>query len=724
MTLGADELGARLAAATAAALRPPERVPIDVWAERERRIATDGSGSAARTPLDLDRTPHWREVLRATGDPAVREIVVPKSTQTGFTEAVLHTVALHAVAADPRTVMFLLPDQKTARDFNASKLTPAVHGCAAAARRVASGDKRKNATSDRWRFTGCHLLIKYAGGGAELRMETVHTALCDEVDAYPVDSGVDPLESVRSRQEAVPDALTLIGSSPKRGGRVLDLYARADVRHAYHTPCPWCGQYFELFDFALVRWFGGLDAPPERAAADTHVLCPNPKCEAKIREPAQGWMMLQGVWVTQGEHVESDGRVAETYDHQLCAPAHGAPLCSRYPADFFRAPEQAARPHDRDAALDPAEAERVRSTLGVTVAGLRAAGRSHGFRSNRLQSRLTREPWSGLVTDFVKAGGALPATWWGERLTTFPARALREAKHEQVRTLCVAGRGTGVVPAWAAAVVTGVDIQKDCVKAMTWAYAPRLARVAVVETAVVPRHENGALLEGHLLAYLAGLRPRIEGTDRAAVPLFAIDSGHYTLDAYGLVDRLRERLAPDVPHRDHAGVWPVKGWTKHGFDKAYWLGSRREARMPGSGARIEGVDINDLLHVNTGMLKDELVARLNPETPGGAALSPVELPDAATWFDGFDPGSPPVSVADDVVAELVNEHRVRAGVGSGLAGKLGRGAERDEWVKIREGKPNDFLDTSVYARALAGLYRVDELAPDGSPGPAAADAEG
>ena len=717
MMIAAGELAERLHTVTCGVVRPPDRLPIDRWAEAHRRIATDGSGSKAQTPLSFDETPQFREILRAAADPVVREIVVPKSTQTGFTEAVLHTIALHTVVERPRTLMFLQPSQDIARDFNKSKLGPAIDGCDAAVRKIAPGDKRSVATSDRRQFVDCHMLIKYAGGGSQLRMETVHTAMLDEVDAYPVDAGTDPIESVRSRQGAIDNALTLMGSSPVFGGRILDAYQACDVRHIYQTPCPKCGQFFELFDFDLVRWVGGFDVDPAEAVATTHVRCPScstDKKQTRIRESAKRWMMLNGVWTTQSEHVESDGSITETYDRDMHRPFDGAPVCSHYPADFFRERGQAARPADRDAEMSERDADAVCERLGVRVVGVRTAGRSHGFIYNSLQSILYKEGWSGLVKQYVKARGRLPNTWHGERLTRFPPRSLRSAKQEDVRMLCVPGRETGVVPAWAVYVGTGVDIQIDCVKVITWAYGPRLSQSAVIETAVIPRHEDGNLLEPEIIAYLSGLRPRIEDTEDTAVPVFAIDTGHFTLDAYGLVDRLRRAIGPSVPHRDNAGVWPVKGENRQHDSKVYRIGSRREARMPGTGKRITGIEISDLVLVNTGMLKDEILGRMNPEKPGEYALDPVELPDSGLWLDAFDPENGPG--ADDVIAELVNEKKIRAGAGTGLPGKLGRGVERDEWVKVNRDKPNDFFDGSVYPRAIASMYGIDHMEPDDTSG--------
>src|SRR5688572_2154094 len=79
-------------------LRPPPKLKVSEWADRERRLSPESS--AERGQWRTDRAPYQRGIMDAVTDPAIREVWVMKSAQIGWTEICLNVLG-YFVDQDP-----------------------------------------------------------------------------------------------------------------------------------------------------------------------------------------------------------------------------------------------------------------------------------------------------------------------------------------------------------------------------------------------------------------------------------------------------------------------------------------------------------------------------------------------------------------------------------------------------------------------------------------------
>lgn len=692
------DLPALLQQRTAEAFTPRETTPVDLWCDEHRTLPSSGVGANLGGTWNTDNTPYMREILRATTTPGVREVWVQKSSQVGLTE-LLFNIALYFVAVLGRSLLVVYPTKEKGVKVNERRLVPAIRGCAATARLLRQGG-RKAATAAAVKLGPLLIWFAYTKSADSLKGDPVGPVLLDEVDKFDF-SGENPLTNVESRQTTFDDAVTVGVSTPidDQTG-ITEKFDTADVRHRYLTPCSKCGQFFELFDFGVIRWVGGFTRTPEQAAASAHIRCPH--CEGRVNLDDHRWMVQHGIWVTQDESVESDGAIVGTLDPLRRCLTGDAEMLSRIGSDAFRA--------DADGGHGEQSAR-----YGVRIVGERATGRSWAYRINENASLISAGGIPDVVYQFVKAKGHPDPTWWQERQGRSPSTKGEKIEISNLRHLCVpfdrGGHVHGTCPPWTAALFGAADIQKDCVKVKVRAVGAEGKRWATVYTAVIPRVEALKLVD--VKAKLADIGDfPVQGARRRLTPCFAVDSGHWTHDVYRVVYELQQE------HGEERFIL-VKGiGNGEGNAKPYTRSSIREIETP-SGEKLQIGFNMELLLVNGHYYKDLLSHRLAPlseeaiETLRATSASdadfermldevaPEQLPDASGW-----------PLCDQVLEELTAEEKVLIGQGSGRSGKDGLGRLRRVWRK-RIGNPaNDFLDCAVYSTAMGDRANVRGWTPD------------
>lgn len=694
------DLPAMMAAVTREVFTPRARPPVDLWCDEHRTIATS-KGSAATRRWSTDEVPYLREPLRRYTDPEVRETTLQKSTQVGATEALFCVVAYEA-AVNQRSLLYVYPTEKKGREVNKDRLVPALKGCEPLARAISRLGKRA-VVDHKIRLGTSMVQFGYTQSRDSLRGDPFPGVLNDELDTFDF-TGEDPIENGRSRQTTFDDAFTWHVSTPMSDSSgITDLYERSQVRWTYRTPCPRCGGYFELWDWGLVEWLGGMDADPLVAAANCWLRCPC--CDERIGLDAHRWMVQHGIWITQGESIESDGTVIESLDDhgQL---AEGWPMGSRLTGDAFRA--------DEDGAYGE-HAER----FGVRIVGQRDRGPKHGYRVCILQSLVAAEGIRGVVREFLEHDGRPGPTWWRDRLGRSPSTRGERVEITDLELLChdpdEGGYHFGECPEWTVGVYGGVDVQKRCYKLLLKAYGPEGRRRAMVWAAELPRDET--LRMEDLKRYLLDIAPLpVKNHTRRMVPHWLIDSGYETLDVYHAVHDLQRQTSRDR-------YIACKGMsTPETKDHFYTTRRLREMTTP-DGKRVMLPFNIELVMVNGHMYRDQRAPRLVPMDPatlerlaaqfpataeGRAELAalleriePVRFPGIGSWRE----------LAPRVFAEIAEDEKVLIGRGSGRSGPDGTGRPRQVWRKRVAHRPNDWGDCDVYADACAerhGIVRFTE----------------
>ena len=693
---------------------PRERLFVDQWCDKHRQLPAKGTSSAVTGQWDTARVPYFYGVFRAHTNPEMREGAIQKSTQIGATECFIGISLFDS--AHSKTQMIVYPDNDSGDDLSTRRMEPAIRACPKVERRLRS---IRPIVVDEVRFRDGALT--FFSSAESLRSNPVGNILADEIDAWR-NTKEDGLTNCRSRMRTFDDG-TLWKASTSLGNEtgIIKEYDDADVQHTYQLPCPECGQFFELFDFEMLDWHGGLDTAPEIARRNCGVKCPH--CKAKIREENKKWMVQHGLWLTQHETVESDGSITATLNTDTRRLKDGCRMIAPLTADFFRTESEQPDPLLRDQGMDPAEAQELRDDLGIEIIGPRSHGARWGFRLNTLVSLIAAGGWSELVYEFVQAKGKLKLTWWRDNFGYSPTKAIKQIDAHKLSLLCDprsnGGHDHGQCPSWAAGCFGGIDIQKTCIKAAVWAFSPMMRRSALVLTKRIDRDESLKLSEPGIISWLkdimleSGLPVQtpsphaVDGFERRRVfPMMFMDTGYCASDAYKLIRVLQKTGAPILACKgesnDQKAIKPffVRDVQHH-----------KNLR----GEPVSDIDPTQLVMVNGPYLKEMLADRLRPEKESiikgivdhhGEEFDrdhPAELPGIDTWLD--DDG---LSMYEEVLKELTAEHLTMFGKGSGKPGDKGKGKLRQVWDLISAYRKNDYWDCSVYAWCAALFAMMDQ----------------
>jgi phage terminase large subunit GpA-like protein len=610
----------------------------------------------------------------------------------------------------------------------------------------------------------------YTQSRDSMRGDPFPEVLNDELDTFDF-SGEDPIENGRSRQTTFEDAHSWHISTPMSDSSgITELYNRSQVRWTYQTPCPECGDFFELWDWGIVEWLGGMDADPLVAAANCWLKCPC--CDQRIGLGSHRWMIQHGIWITQGESIESDGTVLRSLNaHGELAQGWG--MMSRLTSDAFRKDEDAGVP-----CFDPLQADKAGTgddgssedllcpsgqsrapgegedqdplrlgdsapppsgrgrheegdlyagysdharRYGVRIVGDRDRGPKHGYRVCTMQSLVSAEGIPGLVKDFLEHEGRPNATWWRDRLGRSPSTKGDRVEITDLELLAtpVEQRGHlfGQCPEDTVAVFGGIDVQKRCIKLLANAYGPQGNRKAMVWAAEIPRDEALRFEDVRRALFDLPVFP-VRDAKRKLTARWFIDSGYETRDVYQLVHDL-ERIVG-------RGLFTACKGMSNPESKTEMYSPRRLREMTTpDGQRVLLPYEIELVQVNGHAYRDRRAPRLVPFDEDTLDRLRASFDDGEQGEKEFRamlernrptafPALPswPEGLARRVFAEIAEDEKVRIGQGSGRPGADGRGRPREVWRKRVLHRPNDWGDCDIYADACADRHGIMEWTPE------------
>ncbi len=277
---------AEAASAWFSALRPPPRLSLSDWAERNARLYS----GAVFKPY-----PYQRAILDAMNDPKVDRISVMKSARVGYSQMLSAAIAYH-IALRPSQIMVVQPTTEDAEDYSKDTLEPMNDWPILAGLLADIGAKKAANTIKRKSFPGGSLKVAGANSPRAFRRIDLDLILFDEIDGYPNSAGEDgdqiALGMKRTVQSLHP--LAVMGSTPLVAGQSkIEAAFLAGTGERFHVPCPHCGTYQAL------RWGDGTgaglrwdDDDPDGA----YYVC-NSGCI--IDESSKTGMLSAGKWVAE-----------------------------------------------------------------------------------------------------------------------------------------------------------------------------------------------------------------------------------------------------------------------------------------------------------------------------------------------------------------------------------------------------------------------------------------
>jgi phage terminase large subunit GpA-like protein len=227
--------------------------------------------------------------MDAVADPLIREIVVMKSAQVGWTEILLNVVGFY-VDLDPSPILMVQPTVEMGESFSKDRLSPMVRDTPAMSGKIADARSRDSGNTVLHKiFPGGHITIAGANSAAGLASRPIRVALFDEVDRFPASAGTegDPIALGKKRTTTFWNRKILMGSTPtiKGESRIEAAFEQGDQRY-YLVPCPHCDEFQRLL-WAQVRWD---DGHPETA----HYVCQH--CGVMLTDADKAQMLKAGDW--------------------------------------------------------------------------------------------------------------------------------------------------------------------------------------------------------------------------------------------------------------------------------------------------------------------------------------------------------------------------------------------------------------------------------------------
>lgn len=293
-------------AGTSAALRPPPRLSLSDWADKNYVLPAGDASPGQWTTL-----PYQRGIMDALTDPAVDRVSLMKGARVGYTQMINALIAYHVVQ-DPCPIMVVQPTVEDAEGYSKEMIAAMLRDVPALAGLV-SDQNVKNAeqTILLKTFPGGVIDMVGANSGRGFRRKSRRVVIFDEVDGYPASAGSDgdPVKLGEMRAKTYWNRKIIAGSTPSTAGssRIEELFDAGD-RRRYYVPCPHCGR----MDFLRFNVQRGGEGEGDTADDRGHMMW-WPKgqpelacfkcrgCGCVIGEEHKRAMLEGGEWRAEGE---------------------------------------------------------------------------------------------------------------------------------------------------------------------------------------------------------------------------------------------------------------------------------------------------------------------------------------------------------------------------------------------------------------------------------------
>lgn len=271
-------------------LKPPEKIKMSEWAEKNRVL--DGKSSAIPGPWRNSVTPYLIGIMDEFNNIDTEEIIFVKPTQVGGTE-VLQNALGYFVMQDPSPCMVVYPSQDLAKHLSENRLQEMFK----ASKTLAKKYRADKSELMELQFDEMFVTLEGANSPASLASKPIRYLLLDEVDKFPGASKkeADPIKLSKERTKTFPNRKIYQASTPTlRTGHIWKAKDDADVVKHYEMPCPHCHDYIE-FKFKYLRWPSKdeVDSLADRAES-AYYACQECGCIINDRHKAQ--MLRDGRW--------------------------------------------------------------------------------------------------------------------------------------------------------------------------------------------------------------------------------------------------------------------------------------------------------------------------------------------------------------------------------------------------------------------------------------------
>ena len=276
-------------------------------------------------PFDLDKVPHVRFVLEKADEPTTRAIFLRwaargSKTTTSIALLIFRTKTKHLPA------LFVSSDESRTDDTIETDIYPMLEACPLTRCDLLPERKRKR---ERGVQLGPDRIRRgFAGSPSSLAGFPAATILCNEASKWgQISAGrgkneskseAHPIHLARQRGKLFPWDLLFIaeGTPARKGDCVISslVEAPSTQRWYFHVPCPHCRTFQRLqwsedygpYKNAGVKWDKGADGHTDALIAERTAWY---QCVSgcRIENADRPAMIRAGVWVAEGQTIDSDG---------------------------------------------------------------------------------------------------------------------------------------------------------------------------------------------------------------------------------------------------------------------------------------------------------------------------------------------------------------------------------------------------------------------------------
>lgn len=301
-------------------LRPPERLSVAQAAEKYRYINQPG---AYVGPWKNATVPYMVEPMNLFTSRRYNGMIFVGPAQCSKSDSLILNTLAYSIKVDPMDMMVVCPSMLDARDFGIRRVdrlhrhSPEIGEMLLP---TADADNRY----DKSYTTGMLFTLAWPTPG-QLAGKPIGRIVLTDRDRMvdDVDGDGEPFDLASKRTTTFGSyAMTVAESSPSRPVTnlkwipqspheappcegILKLYNRGD-RRRWLWPCPHCDLYFEGL-FKHLTWENDVGTTNMDRAQTSRMICPH--CGEKIHPNDRYDMNLMGLWIKDGQSVDSDGRV-------------------------------------------------------------------------------------------------------------------------------------------------------------------------------------------------------------------------------------------------------------------------------------------------------------------------------------------------------------------------------------------------------------------------------
>lgn len=277
------------------ALRRRKMIAVSEWAERFRVVEMSSIPGRWKNLF----TPYLVGVMDAAGTPGVEVVIVCKSPQTGGSEAG-HNLVGWCVDRSPGPVMYVFPDEITARENAKDRIIPMLTG-SKRLREYMTG-YHDDASSLRVNLAHMPIYLGWSGSVSRLGNKPVRTLILDELDKYKNPKNEASSESLAEKRTTTwrgRKHIFKVSTPTTEDGPIWTAFTQeAGARFDYWVSCPHC-LAAQIMRFEGIGW---PDKDTDKEPSDEDVLArrlayyPCERCGAVWDDSDRDRAVRKGEW--------------------------------------------------------------------------------------------------------------------------------------------------------------------------------------------------------------------------------------------------------------------------------------------------------------------------------------------------------------------------------------------------------------------------------------------